>query len=450
MKKSKFLCIVLILCVIVASFSGCSLNFFSVESLLIPPAQSGENGEIQKAFNELMKNKTVQLKSPASGEFQSPFVLYDIDADGKDEVLVFYSESNTEGSVRVLLMKEINGDWKFCDDVKGAGNGIYDVNFVDVNNDSKPEIFVSWTLMDSKTTRIVTAFEGRKGNDTPILFRSLGNEYGIAKSFVDFNGDGKKDLCLIYIDDTGSVQKSFLRLFTVSENNSLVKYGEVPLDGSIQSVLSIKNDVVRYGGGTNSRLFIDCVKNEKMIFTEMVYWDNAQAVPVRAFDDAAVSNSRSYLVQCADIDGDGLIEIPVLTTLYGNTNELSVVNADGTFVFTMLEWANVKGDNSKAPVLTLLNPIDEYLFEFNWNADVTVKYDSLREGLVFYEWNQEKSVIGSELFALMFRGKEITNEIPGELLRSEDSGDFYYQITEKGEAFGITKNSLDKSVVTIN
>lgn len=450
MKYLRFLSIILILALIVTAFSGCSLNFFSVESLLTPPAQSGENGEIQKSFNELMKNKTVQLKSPASGEFQSPFVFYDIDSDGADEVLVFYSESNSEGSVRVLLMKEVSGDWVFCDDVKGAGNGIYDVNFVDVNNDGKPEVFISWTLMDSKTTRIVTAFEGQAGIDTPVSFRSLGNEYGVAKSFVDFNSDGKKDLCLIYIDDTGSVQKSFLRLFTASEKNALVKYGEVPLDGSIQSVLAIKNDVVKQGKQSNSRLFIDCVKNEKMIFTEMVYWDNSLGLPVRAFADAAVSNSRSYLVQCSDIDSDGMIEIPVLTTLYGDTDELSVVNNEGTFVFTMLKWSNVKGDNSKSTILTLLNPIDEYLFKFGWKDNVTVKYDTLREAMVFYEWNQEKSSVGDELFALMYRGQEITNEIPGELLRSEETGDFYYQITSKGEAFGIKADMLDSSVITIN
>ena len=450
MKLIKSISIVVILTIIVASFSGCSLNFFSVESLLTPPAQSGNNGEIQKAFNELMENKIVQLKSPASGEYQSPFVFYDIDSDGSDEVLVFYSESNTEGSVRVLLMKEINGDWEYCDDVKGAGNGIYDVNFVDVNNDSQPEIFISWTLMDSKTTRIVTAFEGQKAVETPLSFRSLGNEYGVAKSFVDFNNDGTKDLCLIYIDDTGSVQKSFLRVFTATENSSLVKSGEVALDSSIQSVLSIKNDVVRLGGQTTPRLFIDCAKNEKMIFTEMVYWDTAASAPVRAFEDAAVSTSRSYLVQCADIDGDNLIEIPVLTTLYGNTEELSVVNSKGTFVFTMLEWANAKGDNSKAPLLTLLNPIDEYLFKFDQKANVTVKYDTLREALVFYEWNQEKSAAGAELFSLMYRGNEITNEIPGELLRTEDNGDFYYQITSKGLSYGVTKDDLDASVITIN
>lgn len=43
--------------------SGCSLNFFSVESLLAPPVQSGKNGEVQAAFNSLMKNEKIQLKT---------------------------------------------------------------------------------------------------------------------------------------------------------------------------------------------------------------------------------------------------------------------------------------------------------------------------------------------------------------------------------------------------
>ncbi len=450
MKFYRYLSLLVVVLVIVTCFSGCSLNFFSVESLLSPPSQSGENGEIQKVFKELMKDKTVQLKSPTSGDYQSPFVFYDIDSDGIDEVFVFYSESNAEGSVRVLLLKDVNNKWQFCADVKGAGNGIYDVNFVDVNNDKKPEIFISWTLMDNKTTRILTAFEGCVGAETPLDLRSLCSEYGVAKSFVDFNSDGKTDLCLIYIDDTGSVQKSYLRVFTISDKNALVKYGEVPLDGSIQSVVGIKNDIVKQGKSSTSRLFIDCVKNEKMIFTEMVYWDSSLNLPVRAFSDAAISNSRNYLVQCDDIDSDGLIEIPVLTTIYGDSDELSVVNSDGTFVFTMLEWTNIKGDISKNTLLTLLNPIDGYLFKYSWKGTVTVKYDTLREGLVFYEWDQEDSAMGNELFSIMYRGNEITNEIPGELLRSENSGDFYYQITEKGKKFGITKDMIDSSVITLN
>lgn len=64
--------IALIMCVIlVVICSGCSLDFFSVESLLSPPVQSGKNGEVQKAFNTLMKDKMFQLKTPASGDYQT-------------------------------------------------------------------------------------------------------------------------------------------------------------------------------------------------------------------------------------------------------------------------------------------------------------------------------------------------------------------------------------------
>ena len=118
-------------------------------------------------------------------------------------------------------------------------------------------------------------------------------------------------------------------------------------------------------------------------------------------------------------------------------------------MFTKLERTNINGDISKNTLLTLLNPIEGYLFKYSWKGTVTVKYDTLREGLVFYEWDQEASAMGNELFSIMYRGNEITNEIPGELLRSENSGDFYYQITEKGKNFGITKDMIDSSVITL-
>jgi PBP1b-binding outer membrane lipoprotein LpoB len=51
MKIIKVISLILIVAVV---FSGCSLNFFSVESLLTPPSQGGENGEIQDAFSKAM------------------------------------------------------------------------------------------------------------------------------------------------------------------------------------------------------------------------------------------------------------------------------------------------------------------------------------------------------------------------------------------------------------
>ena len=81
MKRIISLAVIVIL---IMTCSGCSLNFFSVESLITPPTQSGKNGEVQKAFNELMKDTKFQLKAPVAGDYQTSFVLLDINSDGSE------------------------------------------------------------------------------------------------------------------------------------------------------------------------------------------------------------------------------------------------------------------------------------------------------------------------------------------------------------------------------
>lgn len=431
--------------------SGCSLNFFSVDSLITPPAQSGKNGEVQKAFNDLMKDTKFQLKTPVAGEYQTSFVLLDINNDGSEEAFVFYSDSSSvESSVRMAFMESIDGNWIITSDIKGAGNGVYDVNFVDLNNDGLLEIFVSWSLLDSKTTRIVSTFEVVYNEDNIISLNSFGNEYCDSKIFLDFNNDGSDDLVLVYLDDTGAVQKSYLRMFLLSEDHKLVKYGETVLDSSIASVSSIQSDTVSLNGSTVTRLFIDCLKNDRMIFTELVYWDAVHRVTVREFTEPSVTNLRNSSVLCKDIDNDGLLEIPSLTRLYGDENTFTVKSATDTYNFTLLKWNNAKGDGSGDAIVTLYNPLDYYLFLFNWGDSVTVKYDSLREALIFLEWDEKSQKTGDELFYVARRIEVAENELLGELLGETENGVYYYEIAEAGYDFGITKESVAASFIKID
>ncbi len=446
MKFFRFTAILLILATLTV-FSGCSLNFFSVESLMTPPAQSGRNGEIQKAFNRIMQNKTIQLKAPVSGEYQTAFISKDLDNNGIEEVIVFYSESNTEGAVRIALMECVDDDWFVSVDIKGSGDGIYDVNFVDINNDGVFEVFVSWTLMDRNTTRILSVFEPVKKDDGALNLKSIGNEYGVAKAFVDLNLDGNKDLLILYVDDTGEESKVYFRAFSLSGKRDITKFGEVSLDGSITSASQIVSDVVPDPKGDYTRVFLDCVKNERTIFTEMIYWDNKISEPVRGFANPSSTNARNNQLKSQDIDGDGFIEVPEITTLYGDDRGFSINDDEGFYVVNMIEWTNVKGDSSKQTMKTVFNPKDGYLLEYSWGDTVTVKFDSLREGLIFYEWNNEAEKSGEELFAIYYRDISTDNEIPGDILHESDKGIFYYTITAEGSRNGISVESL-KSAFT--
>lgn len=442
---------VIIVMALLLTCSGCSLNFFSVESLITPPAQSGKNGEVQKAFNDLMKDTKFQLKAPVAGEYQTSFVLVDINKDGSEEAFVFYSDSSSvESSVRMAFMECIDDEWKITSDIKGAGNGVYDINFVDLNNDDYSEVFVSWSLLDSKTTRIISIFEVASDEENIIALNSLGNEYCDSKTFLDFNNDGADDLVLIYLDDTVAVQKSYFRMFSMSENHKLVKYGETVLDSSIASVSAIHSDYVSVNGSALTRVFVDCLKNDRMIFTELVYWDAVHLVPVREFTEPSVTNLRNSAVLCRDIDNDGLLEIPSLTQLYGDENTFTVKDSADSYTFTLLNWNNAKGDESGDVITTLHNPLDFYLLHFDWGDRVTVKYDSLRDALVFCSWDESEKKAGAELFSVAHRVELAENEILGEYLTETENGVYYYQITEDGYDFGITYENITSSFIKID
>lgn len=444
--KIKKIVALLTVAVLVVLCSGCSLNFFSVDSLLSPPVQSGKNGEVQEAFNRLMGNEKIQLKTPVTGDFQSSFVLFDINGDDVDESLVFYTDSSVESSVRMALLEFVDGEWTISADVKGAGSGVYDVSFTDLDDDGVQEIFVSWSLFENKTTRIISIYSPIPDSRGLFTLEALGNEYCNSKSFADVNGDLKTDLVLVYLDDTGKEQKSFLRLFSLSQSRELVKYGELRLAGAITSVVNIQSDIIKASHNSYTRLFIDCRKNERTLFTEMVYWDINESVPVRAIKNPSLTTARGIDVQCRDIDGDGNLEIPVVTTLPGDEKQFSVTDYNEIYTFTLLEWSDEKGDNVSKNIKTLHNPLDAYLFVYPWSGDVSVKYDSVRDALLFCEWSESRASYGDELFSIAYRDIS-DDEIYGEILYESQNGCYYYKITESGNSFGITDEDIISSFI---
>ena len=449
MKIKKFISIALCVTMLLLS-SGCSLNFFSVESLMSPPSQSGKNGEVQEAFKKLMAEKTVQLRTPQSGDYQTSFVLFDVNADGQEEAIVFYTDSAIDTSVRMSFMECVNETWIISGDVKGGGSGVYDVSFSDMDNDGVYEILVGWTLFDTKTAKIVSIYEVAVGDNGVYILNTLGNEYYNFKSVTDFNGDEKDDLVLVYLDDTGETQKSYFRCFSLSKNNEFVKYGDVELDNHISSVSKIQYDTVRRGGEECKRVFIDCLKTETSMFTEMLYWDFEDLKIVRYIKNPITSTLRSSKVFCRDIDGDGLLEIPSNTKLNGDEKLLTVKKSGEQFTFTMLEWRNCISDKSEGSVNTVFNPIDTYLYRVTRVDEVTVFYDSLNQSLKFCLWDAEEGLVKDELLSISFRTEKDEAQAKGKKLLKNERGTFYYYITDYGDDFGITDEGVKSSLITIN
>lgn len=443
--------IALLLCAVsIFMCSGCSLNFLSVESLMSPPSQSGKKGEVEKAFKKLMTDKNIQLKTPQSGDYQTAFILFDIDSDGQEEALVFYSDSSVDTSVRMAFLECVNETWMISADVKGSGSVIYDVSFSDMDNNGVYEILVGWSLFDAKTSKILSIYGVSVGEKGIFTLDALGNEYYSSKAITDFNGDDNDDLVLVYLDDTGEVQKSYFRCFSLSESNEIVKFSDVKLDSRISSVSKIQFDIVRSDGNVCKRAFVDCIKTDALMFTEMLYWDTENLKTVRYIKNPVSETPRSSKIFCRDIDGDGLLEIPSNTTLLGDEKFLTVKIADTNYTFTMLEWLNSYEDKSEGSIRTVFNPIDSYLFRVTRPDVVTVYYNTLEQALKFCLWDGKQKLVKDELLSISFRTENNETQATGKKLFDSENGSYYYTISSYGEEFGITDEGVKSSFIIID
>lgn len=451
MKKTvlKIFSVIMIMLILVFS-SGCSFNLFSIESLLAPPVLPGKNGEVQTAFSKLMNSKTIQLKTPSKGSYKSSFILYDIDNNGEEEALVFYTDTSVDTSVRIALMECVNDTWVISSDVKGSGSGVYAVDFSDFNGDGKAEILVGWSLFENKTSRIITSYSADKGDTGVMTLNIILNEYYNLTHTVDFNSDGNNDLILVYLDDSGEMPKTYFRAFSLSDDNRMVKFSELLLDSAAVSVSSVKSDIASSDKGDYSRIFIDFYKSDNSMFTDVVIWNNEKLKAKRLYDDSSVSTLRSSKLSSSDFDGDGRIEIPVTDSLPGKDEDLSVTVSNEIYTFTLIKWLNVSGDKSEGNIYTVFNPLHSYLFRYIWNGAVSARYDIFRGALVFYEWDDDNNEIVNELFSVYFVENGVETFTDGtKILYQSDNGVYYYSITNFGREFGITDETLISSFIKI-
>jgi hypothetical protein len=296
----------------------------------------------------------------------------------------------------------------------------------------------------------VSVYDICKGDKGVLQINTIGNEYYNSKSVLDFNGDGKKDIVLVYLDDSGTVQQSYFRCFSVSPSLELVKYSELKISASISSVSAIQNDSVKTESGEYRRVFIDCLKTDNTLFTELVYWDSVTISVIKGIESSDTTTTRNSKVFCRDIDGDGLLEIPASTKLCGDPNALSVKKSDGTYTFTMLKWLNVFGDKSEGNVHTVFNPIDMYLYRVTRIDEVTVKYDSQNRALSFRVWDEEEQLIRDVIFTIYYTASGDAQPGKTDLLQTASSGEvFYYDLTDFGMNFGVTHEGIKSSFIFI-
>ena len=458
---------VMIIAVLVFVLSNTA--FESVDMLMRPPKNEGQNSEIQAAFEASINDKYI-LRSPLSGEYKSSFILVDFDGDKKDEVVVFYSLSGTPDVARMNILCNRNGGWKSIVDIESAHKQIHKVDFSDVDKDGVREILVGWSISDINLSNTLNVYKIKSDGESQYIEKVFENIY---TEFIvcDVNSDFKNDILLFdkYHSENALIRVTYFDFVA----DKAYPVGDYFIDSTISSVYSVNFDTDKNNG--NTRFYVDGYRFDSGMTTELFYWDNKEDCFVRPeYDDSksiSAVATRSTVITCRDINDDGVIEIPFEEFI----DESEVVLREKSLQKrqNIIKWVKYNPYGFSPVYYEIFNTKNYYSLKIknDWVGDFTVKSEPEKGLMTFY---RVEGSVGSfndsdndaDLFDFAFDDSDTDgNSLFSILCISENDSDFYnlsgykYLKTDNGFSYfcyiykegkksGITKDSLKKILVT--
>ena len=371
--------------------SACSSFQFNLTDLMQAPKLSEDQAEIYEALTDAVGVSDVQLKYPKSGAYRSAFVMFDLDADGEKEALVFYNMPSWGGNVRIMILDHQQEKWVSVYDAVGEGTDITEVDFRILTSSGRYCLMIGWEQGTSENTNI--SVYDYTGGQLRVLFES---EYS-QMLIEDIDQDGVQEILLGVFK--ASAKMGSIRLINDTDEG-LQPVSRVVMDNTITKFLGID---IGFLSEDQTAVFVDAYTSSTQIVTEiMVYTEEGRLVPLSGHaGDLDRLLVRELPVRCEDIDGDGILEIPVSLNEYNEEereddnrkNMIQYVRLSNPEALEMLKMETASEQErqesvsfSFAPVWTgFLNPDYGFRFQFpdEWVNQVDVLKETNRSEWVF-------------------------------------------------------------------
>ena len=292
-----------LLCLLLA---GCNMpgEPVQVEELLRAPKLSGDYGDVQTALNDWL-GESAQLKYPMQGDLLSPFLLQDLDGDGRQDAAVLYTTAQSSNVCIAILQKDDADIWHVRQNVEGLADTVESVGLAQLQPGDATQLVVGYTA--AQGDHYLAVYSYTDGVLSTILEQQY-QQYLVE----DITGGGNQDLILMSTLEDGGVQ---IELLTVDK------------EGSFQQVAVMGLSANRFAGcasvaagvGADGRHYLvldgwtgisgNNLASVLLRFDE----DTQQMVPADQISTeklytASLRNVPSLVSQ--DLDGDGIVEIP--------------------------------------------------------------------------------------------------------------------------------------------
>ena len=370
--KLKAVAIALVLAM---TMSGCSFVGLDAQTLMNPPKPTGERADIQALLESKAGNKMV-LKYPRSGDYRSAIITHDICGDKIEEAMAIYQKDDDSAGANIVFMKK-DAKWMDMGSFSNPSGQVDKVCFGDVNGDGKDEVIVGWgSSLNNTTTICVYYYKNGKMNEL-----KLDQSYTeLAVMDID---DDKQDEIFTANVSVGD-QPALAHLYRVKDG-AVEVMGTCPLDSGVTKYASVQAGLI---GVNQSGIVLDGMKTANSLVTELLYWDKKTKTLKSPFYDVKTKTAnytlRSTSVVSKDINGDKIIEMPIVNLMPGFTGATAV---DAAYITNWHRYDTQT--NTFVRVMSMvLNYSDGYWFLMPdmWQGKVTTQTDTVTRTITFFKW----------------------------------------------------------------
>ena len=376
--------------VLALTLSGCSFVGLDAQTLMHPPKPTGEKADI----HALLESKTdgkMTLKYPRSGDYRSAIITHDMCGDKNDEAMAIYQKGDETSGTNIMFMKK-DGKWVDMGSFSNPSAQVDKVCFGDLDGDGKDEVVVGWgSSLNNTSTICVYYYKNGKMNE--LQLEQAYTELAV----MDFDGDGRDEIFTANVS-VGD-QPALARLFRVKDA-AVEVMGSCRMDSGVTKYASVQAGLINE---KQNGIVLDGVKNADSLVTELLYWNKKSKVLESPFYDAKTQTAnytmRNTSVVSKDINGDKIIEVPIVSLMPGHSGE----KTDDTAYITNWHRYDTQTNTFVRVMSMVLNYSDGYWFLMPdmWRGKVTTKMDTVTRTITFYEWKAAGKNLGTAGAALL-------------------------------------------------
>ncbi len=388
MKNRSLLSIILTL-LMLANLCGCVKFGTEISELIIPPELTGELYYIKEALYSYA-GKEITLRYPNSGNWRSAFVINDIDGDGTEDALAFYSTKSQEGAtvMHINLITKLEGKWVSVSDHSVESSSVESVEFLNLNNDGFFQVVVRWNLSTEPNDKI-TVFNFNNGGLT-VLYEDSCSVYTVC----NIDSSLSKEIMIVSNDTVSKVAKATIYGFVKME---FIKKGETVMDST---VTEYKTPIISSLSDGTPAVYIDGIRGTTGTATEVLFV-NSQGMLQNLFVTETSSDTGQTLrisnATCYDFDTDGKPEIPLLKEL-----PPKISGAENPNPLYLTEWQKCNKEGIYYYCTAFMNYADGYSLKIG--EDIKGKITIFRGAditeRIFHSYDSELEVATEELFRI--------------------------------------------------